>query len=122
MEPAVFDIVFPLWVKSFALTLIIEIPIFSVLVRREVPLWRGALAGALGTCFTHPCLWFIWPFVVRDYVPYIVSGELLIATIESLTFFAVARPISIKKAIGVSFVANAASYGIGALLHVLGIA
>ena len=121
--------VLPHWAAAFAFTLIVEIPIFALIARlpgglpagRRLPLWRLALAGAAGTCLTHPLLWFVWPRVVHDYAAYIASGELLIAIAESATFFALARPIALRRAIAASFVANAASYGIGALLHAAGI-
>jgi len=112
------------WLSALALTLVVEVPLFVLIARRfgpttkkRAPLWRLALAGAAGTCVTHPALWFIWPLVINDYTLYIASGELLVAAIESVTFFALARPISLRLAIAASFVANAASYGVGALVH-----
>ena len=115
------QIVFDHWSRSFLITLVIEVPIFALIVRRQVPLWRGALAGAAGSCLTHPLLWFAWPFVVHDYTLYILSGELIVATVESLTFFALARPIPLTRAIAASFIANAASFGGGILLRLLGV-
>jgi hypothetical protein len=122
MNAEVFSVVFPLWIRAFAFTLAVEIPIFAALARwvmkpKSCPVWRLALAGAAGTLFTHPLFWFVWPHVVSDYTFYIISGELLVATIESFTFFAIARPIPLYRAILVSFIANAVSYGLGTLLN-----
>jgi hypothetical protein len=121
--------IFPYWLQAFVFTLNVEIPLFVAVARlgsghekdRRAPLWRLALAGAAGTCLTHPLLWFVWPRVVHDYAAYIASGEILIAVIESATFFALARPISLPRAIAASFVANGASYGLGILLRFWGI-
>jgi len=121
MEQSVLATVFGFWIKAFLFTLAVELPIFVLLVRGKVPLWRAALAGAAGTCVTHPCLWFVWPHVVQDYTTYIVSGELLVATLESLSFFGLARPVRLPRAVAASFLANGASYGLGALLRLAGL-
>ena len=118
MSPDLAEVVLITWLKAFVFTLVVEVPIFVIIARRaEIPLLKAALAGAAGTCFTHPALCFIWPLLFRDYTLYIVTGELLVATIESFTFYALARPIPLKTAIAASFVANAASYGLGAIIH-----
>ncbi len=127
MSPEVFEIVFPLWIRAFLTTLAIEVPIFVLVARwknepmRRAALWRLALAGVVGTCFTHPLLWFVWPKVVHEYWAYIVSGELLIAIIESFTFFAIARPIKLTRAIAASYIANAISFFGDLLLRLLGL-
>ena len=122
--------ILPHWAAAFGMTLAVEVPIFVLLARYtaaklKVPSCtkrRAALAGALGSCITHPLLWFVWPFVVRDYTAYIISGELLVAVIESLTFYLAAKPISPKRAAFVAVTANAASFGFGVLVYkVLGI-
>ena len=119
MSPELAELALQMWFKAFLFTLAIEVPIFVLVARRStesIPLWRAALAGAAGTTFTHPALWFIWPIFFDDYTAYIVTGELLVAVIESLTFFGLARPVSFKTAVAASFIANATSYGLGALL------
>lgn len=158
------------WIKSFAFTLIIEVPVFVWMARHYevtfgsmfdknasapflrsrsgVPLWRGAVAGAWGTCMTHPVLWFFWSrfyvgtldlllvpdhlreefgrsaifqVMTRGQVFYsgVMIAEVLIACIESLTFWVLARKISLARAIAGSFLANAASYGVGQLVRYL---
>jgi hypothetical protein len=121
--------ILPLWFQAFAFTLAVEVPVFVAVARLPVgtppkdraPLWRLALAGAAGTCATHPSLWFLWPRVVGDYTAYIVSGELLVTAIESATFFALARPITWPRAVAASVTANAASFGLGLLLRAAGL-
>jgi len=112
------------WLRAFLFTLVVEVPIFVVLVRGAVPAWRAAIAGAAGTFLTHPLLIFVWrPFCQRhgfSYEEYIISGELTVGVIESLTFYALARPIRLTRAIACSFIANAASYGGGNLMRWLG--
>lgn len=117
MSPEVLEIVLRAWVPAFLLTLAVEVPLFVLLVRREVSPLRAALAGAAGTCLTHPLLWLVWTQLVPDYTLYIVSGELLVAAIETLTFFALARPVSFRRALAASFLANGASYGTGLVIQ-----
>jgi hypothetical protein len=133
------------WVKSYAFTFAVEMPFFVWLSRQYVPKWRGALAGMAGTAFTHPLLWFVWPPLVikawrallaaarlasvspflashvEPYSVYVATGEVLVCIIESLTFFALARPIPFWQAVAASFIANAASYGFGQLVRAIGV-
>jgi hypothetical protein len=122
MNADVLALVFPFWLRAFVITLSMEIPIFVVLARigmkrESCPVWRLAVAGAAGTLVTHPLLWFVWPHVISGYTLYIITGELLVATIESFTFFLIARPIHLSRAFLVSFIANGVSWGLGALLN-----
>lgn len=139
------------WLRSFAFTLTVEVPVFVWMARScraspRVTFRRAAAAGAWGTCMTHPVLWFLWPglyvatlslllapesltqeygrraiFLVMDPARVFWSGvavaELLIACIESFTFWLVARPIPLSRAVVASFLANAASYGLGQLVR-----
>ncbi|MDP8254767.1 MAG: hypothetical protein P9M14_03375 [Candidatus Alcyoniella australis] len=106
-----------LWLKAFVFTLAVEVPIFVLFARGQVPLWRAAVAGAAGTCLTHPLLWFAWPMVIPDnYELYLATGESLVVLIETLTFWLIARPISLGRAACASLVANAASWGLGTIV------
>ncbi|MCP4678191.1 MAG: hypothetical protein GY854_22300 [Deltaproteobacteria bacterium] len=104
------------WETAFFLTLTIEVPIYMYMTKGRVPLWRSALAGVACSAITHPLLWFAWRHVVHDYMDYVISGEILVAIIESGVFFAIARPVRPLHAVAASCVANGASYGTGLLL------
>ena len=122
MDPSVFIFIFPLWFKAFVFTLAAEIPVFVLVARTgekrqpRTRIMRLALAGGAGTLVTHPLLWFIWPFVVREYTSYIVSGELIVVLVESVIFFLVARSVTFPRALAASFLANGFSFGLGALI------
>jgi hypothetical protein len=123
MSSDVFWTVFPLWINAFFITLAVEVPIFWLIGRRDrharprVARWRLAVAGAAGTCITHPLFWFVWPLVVSDYTWYVASGELLVAVIETITFMAAAYPLRFRYALAASFAANGASFGVGLLVN-----
>ena len=125
------------WLHAFVFTLVVEVPVFVLVVRGTVPAWRAALAGAAGSFLTHPLLWFVWPRVIRhDYAAYIVSGELIVSVVETFTFFllaggldrakaslanaAAARRLTLVQAVAASFLANAASYGGGKVAYMMG--
>lgn len=54
--------------------------------------------------------------MIREYVPYIASGELLAAAAESAIFYVLARPVSWWPAVAASFLTNAVSYGVGSVM------
>ena len=117
--------IFAAWALAFGLTLLVEIPVFALVARLlergrapRAPLWRLLVAGAAGTCVTHPLLWFVWPHAFDEYSIYIVSGELLVAAIESGTFYLVARPVRLSTAAAASFLANGLSFLVGMILPV----
>lgn len=118
-----FIVIFPFWIKAFVLTLVLEIPVFVFigkrLMRKVKPVsWqRFIVAGALGTCITHPLLWFAWPLVMHDYTTYLITGELLVAVIESVTFYLVVRGIRFRDAALASFAANGVSLTLGILIQ-----
>jgi hypothetical protein len=112
------------WAIAFGLSLLAEIPVFVLVARllerkraSRTPLWRLALAGAAGTCLTHPLLWFVWPRLFEGYSAYIASGELLVAAIEAGAFWLVARPIRLPTAAAAAFLANGASFALGLLVR-----
>jgi len=108
--------VFPIWCQSFFLAIIVETPIFVIGSIGATSLFRGGAAGIVGTTVTHPILWFVWPFVIRDYFAYVVTGEILVVLIEAVIFFVLARPVSFKRAAITSVAANSASFLIGVLI------
>ncbi len=112
---------YPMWIRAFAFTLLSEAPAYTLLGRKlskkRCPYWRAATAGALGSCITHPLLWFVWPLVVHRYTYYVISGELIVTFIEACVFYLVARPIAFSRAVLVSIAANATSFALGLIFH-----
>ncbi len=109
------------WLLLYLKTLAVEIPIYALLTRRIVAPTRAILAAVICSTITHPLLIYGWPRLMPDYRTYIVSGEILVAILESVIFYVVARPIPWSRAIAASFIANAASFGLGVLfLHLSG--
>jgi hypothetical protein len=122
MNPEVFQAILPHWLLAFGFSLAVEVPLFVIiglwLAGREkrAPIWKLSIAGAVGTVITHPLLWFVWPLVMHNYTAYIISGELIVATVETFIFYIIARPIRLTHAFAAAFIANGFSYGLGLFL------
>jgi len=108
------------WLFALLVTLAVELPVFALLGRGYAPTTRCIGGGALGTLITHPLLWFAWRHTFDSYLLRTITGELLVCLIEGIVLWRVARPLKFKSALGISLVANGASYGLGILLHTLG--
>ncbi len=109
------------WARAFVFTLVVEVPIYAGLSWKRAPLWHLVLAAAACTAVTHPLLWFVWARLVQDPTTAVVVGEILVAAVEGLLFFALVKRVTLPWALGTAFVANAASYGLGQLLRAVGV-
>ena len=109
------------WLVAFALSLAIEVPLYVLLGRHQARAARVGLAGALGTCITHPLLWFAWPYAMENHLVRTLTGEVLVCIIEAAVLHGICRTIPPRQALGIALIANAASYGTGILLRLAGI-
>ena len=109
------------WAIAFGLTLLLEVPFYITLAWRKAPWWHLALAGAACSCVTHPLLWFVWIRVIHDYDTYLLTGELAVAVIETLVFFALVPKVTLARAFVVACAANLFSWGLGRILQEAGV-
>jgi len=113
------------WLKAFALTLAIEVPICCALLgvgwgadARALPrrLGRALLAGVLASALTHPVLWLSFalvPWMFENYWLAVGLWEVGIAVVEAAVLWAVARPGWPAMAVVTSSVMNGTSFGVG---------
>jgi len=104
------------WLPWYALGIAVETPIYFVLGRyflrraaTAAPVPRLLLASAAGTAVTHPLFVFVWPRLFDTYLAWAVSGEIVVTGIETLIFYAIARPIRLPAAAACSLAANGTS-------------
>jgi hypothetical protein len=109
------------WLWAFLLTAIIEIPIVAALTRRvPLPLWRRSAIAFFAQLATHPAVWFIFPRIVGLTGREATWVSEVWACLAEACLYAVALPrCSPLRAIGVSALANGASYAVGLMLHAL---
>lgn len=102
------------WAKAFALTELVEAPIYRQLVPTD--LGRALAASAI----THPFVWFVFPWLGDalsiDYLVSVTASEIFAWAVEAV-FFRMACRISWRRAMAVSLVANGASLGLGLLVR-----
>jgi hypothetical protein len=101
---------------SLILTLCIEVPVVFILVRffsPKIKISKTILISIIATTLTLPYLWFIFPIYIK-YPSYIIFGEITVFLVESLIYWQM-LPISLKKAIIISFLANLSSLVLGLL-------
>jgi hypothetical protein len=132
------------WLSAFALTQLVEIPIYTRAIRARdtvsrapentnprrpaadaiptlsprlrIPLLATRVARAfLPSALTHPLVWFAFPRLPLAYLPMVVCAELFAFFAEA----ALLRALRVPRALAWSFLANAASLGVGLLLRAL---
>lgn len=106
------------WLHAFLFTEVVEVPIY-LFALRSAPLTLPRVpkvAVAFGaSALTHPVVWFVFPeiFGPRNYLSMVLAAEAFAVLAETYWFsvFGLRRPFAW------SFVANAASLGIGLALR-----
>ena len=108
------------WLVALALTLVIELPVYAFLCRKDTTIQKSLAAGALGTLITHPLLWFLWQPTMKalfhNTAAVTPAGEFLVVIIEAAVLKIVVRTLHFRTALSISLIANATSYGIGLIL------
>lgn len=105
---------------SLILTLLIETLILLVLLKIIAPKIKKlkiVLISILATSLTLPYLWFIFPNYLA-YPNYIILGEIFVFLTEAIIYWRT-LPITIKKALIISFIANLLSLIVGLLFPVI---
>lgn len=106
------------WLVSFALTLAIELPLVRVLLGRTS--LRPLLASTLGTCLTHPLLWFVLPRFFTSYLAFLVVGEVAVTLVEGLFLWRIGK-VPVRAAMTTSAIVNGASILAGGILRTAGV-
>jgi hypothetical protein len=106
------------WLKAFLVTVLVELPIAAALLRPAEPRLARRLAVVLFVNLaSHPAVWFIYPALGLSYVPTLVISEAWAVLLEALLYRLVFEEADAIEALGISAVANGASFGIGLLVR-----
>lgn len=106
------------WLVAFLLTLAVEVPVATLLLRRDEPnLLRAAALVVFANLVTHPLVWYVWSQVFLVGTPrYVIAAETW-AILAEAVFYAVAiRGLRPGRALLVAAVANVASFAVGRLV------
>jgi len=106
------------WFAAFVLTLVVEVPIAVLLLRRAEPdLRRLVLLVVFANLVSHPLVWYVVPQLVLVGTPsYTLVAEAWAIAVEALFYWVTIRGLSARRAIAVAVAANAASYLAGRLI------
>jgi hypothetical protein len=111
-----------LWARAFAVTLAVEAPIAVWLLRDVDPSRLRRLGAALaGNLATHPAVWFILPALGLPHAPMTAIEETWAVVIEMAVYALVFPSLRWSRALGVSALANGASFAVGLLLRSRGL-
>ena len=105
-----------LWLRYFALTVAVELLVAIPLLRGEGTLGRRAVAVAVANLASHPIVWFVIARVIPSRTPMIVTAESWAIASETVVYVLVFPRLSRTRALGISAVANAASFLLGLVL------
>ena len=104
------------WLAAFAVTQIVEVPIYAIALRERA--WASRLALAFGaSAITHPFVWFLFPRLVQDYWTMVVLAEAFAVLVEAGWLWC----FGLKRAILWTLLANGTSVGVGFALYALGV-
>ena len=109
------------WFPAFVLTLLVELPIVVILVRRaDSAIVRVAVLAGYGNLATHLAVWYvITQLTVVGTTAYVVVAESWAIGAEA-GFYAVAiRGLGWRAALVTAVTANAASFTAGRLLTIV---
>ena len=96
------------WLSAFAFTQLVEVPLYTVALRRR----RGAGLWALGaSALSHPVVWFLLPRLPWGgrYWLYVGVAEAFAVGAEALYL----RALGVGRPLGWALLANGASAGLG---------
>lgn len=82
--------------------------------------WRGVAAALAATLLTHPAVWWSFPEIElsTSYRTAFAVTEALVVLVEMLAYRLI-LPLGWWRALALSFIANAASAGVGVLYYLL---
>lgn len=102
------------WLQAFALTQLIEVPVYLAF-GRAIPLPRRWLLAFGASAWTHPLVWWLVLCVPWPYPVLVVLAEGLAIGGETLW----GRTFGLRTAFAASLTANLCSYLVGTLLRAL---
>jgi hypothetical protein len=105
-----------LWLRAFALTVAVELVVAVPLLRGTGgSVWRRVLAVLVANLASHPVVWFVIARVVAPRSVMIPVAEGWAVASEAVVFALVFPSLPALRSVGVSAVANAASFLVGAI-------
>lgn len=106
------------WLAAFLLTLVVEVPVAGLLLRRADPdRLRLILLVVFANLTTHPIVWFVVSQVALvGTATYVLIAESWAIAAEALFYWVALRGLAARRALVVSVAANVSSFLVGQLV------
>jgi hypothetical protein len=105
------------WARAFAVTLVIELAVVLAMTRDDIETRsRRTILVVFANLVTHPIVWFVIPAFVAGTWTQLFVCEAWAVLAEAL-FYGVTMRLRGSRALAISAIANAASYGVGVILR-----
>ena len=112
-----------LWLRAFALTLLIELPVAVALLRSsarpDAPAWRRASLVLFANLASHPLLWFALSALPLPGAWTLALSEAWAVLAEAALYRLALDGVPLRRCLLASLAANAASLSIGLALRSL---
>lgn len=109
-----------LWARAFVFTCAVELAVAVPLLRRAEPGRARRLAAVLlANVASHPAVWFVFPELGLAYDPMMIAAEAWAVLSETAAYLVVFPALGLRRALAIAALANAASYGLGAVTRAL---
>jgi hypothetical protein len=109
------------WVRAFALTLAVEVPLFAIVTKRVAPPRQRVALAVVANLASHPLVWFAFPELGLGYRAWLGFAEAWALVSEALIYAMLLPTLGIRRAALLSLVANGASLSLGLVLRSLGV-
>lgn len=106
------------WLGAFLLTIVTELPVLLVILRRHVALPKVLGVGLAVNLVTHPIVWFVLPRLLLSKTSYLLVAEAFALVVEAGLLWALLASCAPSRALLASAAANGASYFVGLGLYV----
>jgi hypothetical protein len=106
-----------LWSRAFALTLVVETLVAFPLLPAQAARVRRAGSVLAAQLLTHPIVWFVLPAFGLTRFAYVAFAEAWAVIAEMVLYRLIFSELSWATALGISALANGASFAVGLLVH-----
>lgn len=107
------------WARAFAVTWLIELAVALPVLGGRWKTTRRLATVSLAQAASHPAVWFIFPLFLWRRPLYLAVAESWAVLLEAAVYRLALPGLSWRRALASSFLANAASFAVGAFLRLI---
>ncbi len=105
------------WLKALAFTWLIEVGLGLFVLGRKASIGRRLGLLLLASAITHPCVWFVFPFIGLKYLTAMILAEAFAVIVEAGVYYWGIPQLGLRRALATSLFLNGASLGLGLVMR-----